>query len=326
MKENDALYPLRFSPVLKDYLWGGTRLKEILNKKVSTETAAESWELSGVEDSISVVQEGPLKGRSLQELIDIYKEEILGVHVLKQFGEEFPVLIKFIDAEKDLSVQLHPDEQLARQRHNAHGKTEMWYVMQARNQAELIIGFREDTNKEAFRRSLDGGRVLDLLHKEKVQPGDAFFIPPGKVHAIGAGILLCEIQQTSNITYRVYDYDRRDKEGKTRELHIDLAEDAIDYSCKHDFKIAYSRESNTTNALVKSPYFKVNFLNLDQTMEIDVSRRDSFHVYVCTEGEARLIWQEESYELKMGQTLLIPACIHRYRIETTGAKILEVHL
>lgn len=320
------LYPLKFTPIYKDYLWGGTRLKTVLHKDVDLPTVAESWELSGVKGNISLVASGALQGKSLQELIDAYGSELLGEHVFARFGAEFPVLVKFIDAQKDLSVQLHPGDDLARERHDSFGKTEMWYVMQADPTAELVLGFNKPMDKAAFVEAMKDGELMSLLNREHVDSGDAFLIHPGRVHAIGAGILLAEIQQTSDITYRIYDYDRKDRDGNTRELHTDLALDAINYDGKDDFRKKYSKLKNTVNPMVSSPYFITNFLCLNRAMECDVSARDSFHIYICTEGRAVFRVGEHAYDLQMGETLLIPAAIDRFTIRSQHAKILEVHL
>ena len=321
-----TLYPLKFTPIIKDYLWGGSRLKEVLRKEVRTETAAESWEVSGVDDNVSIVKEGPLRGKDLRWLIQHYGGDLLGDRVYKRFGNDFPVLVKFIDAERDLSVQLHPNDELAKKRHNSFGKTEMWYIMQAEADARLIIGFNKTVTPEEFKSSLKEGRLMELLNSEKVAPGDTFYIDTGRVHAIGSGILLVEIQQTSNITYRIYDYNRKDKDGNTRELHTDLAMDAIDYACKDDFRIVYDQDLNTVNQMVDCPYFITNYLHVTQPLQMKVSDRDSFHIYICTEGEAVFVTSQESYPLNMGETLLMPACIGEFKIEGTEAKFLEVHL
>lgn len=321
-----SLYPLKFTPIIKDYLWGGSKLKELLHKNIETETAAESWEVSGVSGAISVVENGSLKGQSLQQLIDTYGASFLGKHVYERFGSDFPILVKFIDAKKDLSIQLHPNDELARKRHNCYGKNEMWHVMQAEPGAELVIGFNRDMNKEEFRRALDEGTLMELMNKETPTPGDTYFIKTGKVHAIGGGILLAEIQQTSNITYRVYDYNRKDKDGQERELHTELALDAIEYSRKDDFHINYSTRENRVNKMVESPYFITNFLNLTGPVKMEVEQRDSFHIYICTQGQATFVVGGENYQLQMGETLLMPACIAAFEVSSEGAKILEVHL
>jgi mannose-6-phosphate isomerase len=233
------MYPLKFYPILKERLWGGTKLGDILGKPLQNTITGESWELSGVEGDVSVVSNGELAGTSLKDLISEDPDGILGRSVGDRFGKEFPILIKFIDAKQDLSIQLHPDDELARIRHNSFGKTEMWYIMDSDEDAQLIVGFKRTVTKEEYLESLKNDRLTDLLNYESVREGDAFLINPGKVHAIGAGTLLAEIQQTSDITYRVFDFNRRDKNGNLRELHTDLALDAIDFEKKDDFMIKY---------------------------------------------------------------------------------------
>lgn len=322
-----ALYPLKFRPQFKDYLWGGNKLKQVFGKPVEGETAAESWEISAVEGNISVVAEGTLEGSNLQELIDLYGERLMGEQVIARFGNNFPVLIKFIDARKDLSIQLHPNDALAKERHNSFGKTEMWYIMQADQGAELIVGFEETVDKEVYLEKLAQNALLEILHKEPVKAGDTFFINTGKVHAIGAGILLAEIQQTSNITYRIYDYNRKDKDGKERELHTDLALDALDYERKDDFRVEYDRETlNRPSNMVKSPYFITNFINVHGLYEKQLINRDSFTIYICTEGNVRVKASDWEGTLKAGESLLVPAELPGIQFSAAAAKILEVHL
>ncbi|MCB0373208.1 MAG: class I mannose-6-phosphate isomerase [Muricauda sp.] len=318
------LYPLKFKPILKERLWGGTKLKEVLGKAIESDITGESWELSGVEGDISVVENGPLAGISLQDLMNEQGEELLGKSVVERFGYEFPILIKFIDAKQDLSIQLHPNDELAKQRHNSFGKTEMWYIMDADPGAKLIVGFNKDVEKEEYVKSLEEGTLLDLLNYEEVGEGDTFFINTGKIHAIGAGVLLAEIQQTSDITYRVYDFDRKDREGNLRELHTCLAVDAIDYKKKDDFKVAYDTTSNRTNKMVDCPYFKTNFLGLSQPLKEDLSQRDSFTIYMCVGGKATIKNDWGSTPIQKGETVLISASSSKVEIETQKAKLLEV--
>ncbi|WP_224483718.1 type I phosphomannose isomerase catalytic subunit [Robertkochia aurantiaca] len=320
------LYPLKFNPIIKDYLWGGNKLKEVLHKKYESDTAAESWELSGVDGNVSVVAEGKLSGKTLRELIAEYGADLLGKTVYDRFGDEFPVLIKFIDAQKDLSVQLHPDDELARKRHNSFGKTEMWYIMEAEPGSELIVGFNRATDPEEYQEALDKGELLSLLNKEQVSEGDTYFIKAGKVHAIGAGILLAEIQQTSNITYRLYDYDRTDKDGNTRELHTELAKEAIDYSARDDHKVDYHKQYNTSNKMVESPYFTTNFLNISATFVKQLVNRDSFTVYMCVDGKTQVSSGDFQTTLQKGETLLVPSVIKEINFSARQAKLLEVYL
>ncbi len=318
------LYPLKFDPILKERLWGGTKLKEVLGKEITTDITGESWELSGVPGDISLVSNGPLKGASLQELINNHGEQLLGKSVVDRFGQEFPILIKFIDAKQDLSIQLHPNDALAKERHNSFGKTEMWYIMDADPGAKLIVGFKKDVEREEYKKSLEADTLLDLLNYEEVDEGDTFFINTGKIHAIGAGVLLAEIQQTSDVTYRVFDFNRRDKNGNLRELHTEMALDAIDYTKKEDFKVAYKDAKNVCNTMVDCPYFKTNSLNLDTDLEQDISQRDSFTIFMCVKGEAVIEDEVGKVTLKKGETALVPASSTSVKITTDHARLLEV--
>lgn len=318
------LYPLKFKPILKERLWGGTKLRDVLNKPIESNITGESWELSGVSGDISEVSNGTLQGTSLQELITLHSESLLGKSVVKRFGNKFPILIKFIDAKQDLSIQLHPNDALAIKRHNSSGKTEMWYIMDANPGSQLIVGFNKDVEKTEYIESLESGNLLNLMNYEEVKEGDTFFINTGKIHAIGAGVLLAEIQQTSDITYRVYDFDRRDKDGNLRELHTSLAIDAIDYERKNDFKVNYQKYKDVTNAMVDCPYFKTNFLDLSKNIGLDVSQRDSFTIYMCVGGEAKISNDWGTTDIKKGETVLIGASSSNINIDTKGAKLLEV--
>ncbi|GGW45107.1 type I phosphomannose isomerase catalytic subunit [Arenibacter certesii] len=319
-----SLYPLKFDPILKERLWGGTKLKQVLGKEITSDITGESWELSGVAGDVSIVANGKLKGCSLQELITKYPEEVLGKSVLERFGSEFPVLIKFIDAKQDLSIQLHPNDKLAKKRHNSFGKTEMWYVMDADKDAELIVGFNKTVTKDEYAKSIEENSLLALLNYEKVQEGDTFFINTGKIHAIGSGVLLAEIQQTSDVTYRVFDFNRKDKDGNYRELHTELALDAIDYEKKDDFKVSYNQNKDEVNSMVACPYFTTNYLDLTQPMELNVADRNSFTIYICVAGNASIANDFGQIDLQKGQTILIPAVSKTIHINTTKAKLLEV--
>ena len=317
-------YPLKFTPILKERLWGGTKLKEVLGKQITSEITGESWELSGVDGDISIVSNGSLKGKSLNGLLNENAKAILGNQVVDRFGEEFPILIKFIDAKQDLSIQLHPNDELAKERHNSFGKTEMWYIMDADPGSQLIVGFNKDVEKEEYIKSLEEGTLLDLLNYEEVGEGDTFFINTGKIHAIGAGVLLAEIQQTSDITYRVYDFDRKDKDGNLRELHTCLAVDAIDYAKKDDFKVVYDKKKDTVNEMVDCPYFKTNFLNLGKSFHQDISKRDSFTIYMCVDGEGVIFNDWGSTPIKKGETVLLAAASTHVKVDTQAVKLLEV--
>lgn len=318
------MYPLKFHPILKERLWGGTKLKEVLHKSIESDTTGESWELSGVEGDVSVVSNGDLSGTSLQQLIEDRSSELLGKSVVDRFGKEFPILIKFIDAKKDLSIQLHPNDELAKKRHNSSGKTEMWYVMDADEDANLIVGFNRDVTQEEYVESLENDTLLDLLNYEKVEKGDTFFINTGKVHAIGAGVLLAEIQQTSDITYRIFDFNRKDKNGNLRELHTDQALDAIDYKKKNDFKVDYGSEGNTVNTMVDCPYFRTDYLHLSENWNQDLTERDSFTIFMCVGGSASIANENGAVDIKKGETVLVPAVSKSLSIKTDNAELLEV--
>jgi mannose-6-phosphate isomerase len=317
-------YPIKFTPILKERLWGGTKLKTELNKSIPNDITGESWELSAVEGDVSIVENGALAGTSLADLLSQNAETLLGKSVVERFGTDFPILIKFIDAKQDLSIQLHPNDELAKERHNSFGKTEMWYVMQADQDARLIVGFNKEVTKEEYVKSLEEDSILDLMNYETVTEGDTFFINTGKIHAIGAGILLAEIQQTSDVTYRVYDFKRKDKNGNYRELHTEQALDAIDYEKKDDFKVNYSKTKNQSNEMVHCPYFKTNVLDLDQNFSKDISAIDSFVIYMCVGGSATLSNENGSETIQRGETILISADSKQIDIVTSNAKFLEV--
>ncbi|MDO6473452.1 type I phosphomannose isomerase catalytic subunit [Maribacter sp. 1_MG-2023] len=318
------MHPLKFRPILKERLWGGTKLKEVFGKPIESDITGESWELSTVKGDISVVANGSLEGKSLQELIDSNAEELLGKSVVERFGKEFPILIKFIDAKQDLSIQLHPNDALAKERHDSFGKTEMWYIMDADPKAELIVGFNKDVTKEEYAESIDNDTLLDLLNYEEVKEGDTFFINTGKIHAIGAGVMLAEIQQTSDVTYRVFDFNRKDKDGNLRELHTELALDAVDYEKKDDFKVSYGHEKNEVNTMVDCQYFKTNFIELTENLDLDTTQRDSFTIFMCVGGEAKISTAEGEVSIKSGETALLPASTQKISLQSSGAKLLEV--
>ena len=323
-----VLYPLTFKPFLKDVIWGGSRLRDTLGKPCLTDNCGESWEISGVEGKVSVVANGFLKGNNLQEIIEIYMGELVGDHVYEKFGLEFPLLIKYLDANDLLSIQVHPDDELARERHNAYGKTEMWYIIEAEENAELISGFTNPIDKKTYLGHFNNKTLPDILNYEKVKAEDVFFMPAGRVHSIGAGILLAEIQQTSDITYRIYDWDRIDKSGKGRELHTDLAVDAIVYDDPERHKIEYKRESNSSVTIVDTPWFITGIINLDRPVEKDFNLIDSFVIYMCVGGKAGIAYGgAETVEIVCGETVLIPASLKNIQILPEGpTRLLEIFI
>jgi mannose-6-phosphate isomerase len=320
---NSKMYPLQFEAILKERIWGGEKLKTILNKPITSSITGESWELSTVEGDVSVVSNGQYKGKALTELINDYPNEILGTVVYERFGKQFPLLFKYLDAREDLSIQVHPNDELAKKRHNSFGKTEMWYIMQSDVDARIIVGFKDDSNANDYVKHLENNTLVSILDDVKVKPGDVFFLETGTVHAIGAGLVVAEIQQTSDITYRLYDFDRKDAQGNTRELHVDLALEAINYNKVNTFK-EYTKDVNTSNTIVDCPYFTTNFIPLENKKQVENSGL-SFVVYMCVEGSFELEYNEVNYNYSKGDTVLIPAAMKSY-ILRGKASILEIYI
>lgn len=324
----NLLYPIKFNPIILDKMWGGSKLKNILGKATQSDKAGESWEISGVQGNISEVSNGFLAGNNLKELIEVYMGDLVGDRVYNEFGLEFPLLIKFIDANDVLSIQVHPDDKLAKERHNSMGKTEMWYIIQADKNAELIVGFNREVNKETYLKHLEEKRLMELLNTEPVKEGDVFFLPAGRVHAVGSGILLAEIQQTSDVTYRIYDFDRKDTNGKTRDLNTDMALDAIDFSHHNNYRTDYKDEINEPDTILQCKYFTANWLNIDTKLERDISQLDSFVIYICLSGSCEIIQKnQEQTNIQAGETVLMPASISLYTIiPKNSTRLLEVYV
>lgn len=323
-----SLYPLKFKTIFKDKLWGGEKIKTILGKDFSPlPNCGETWELSGVKGNISEVSNGSLAGKPLTDVIALYGADLLGERIKKQFGSEFPLLIKFIDANDDLSIQVHPDDELAQKRHNSFGKSEMWYIMQADKGASLISGFSEEVDKESYQKAFNEGRLEQILNREEVTAGDVFYLPAGRVHTIGKGLLLAEIQQTSDVTYRIYDFDRTDDQGNKRELHIEESLDAIDYQKYDEYKSPYLDKQDESVNLVTCEYFTTNKLHLTGNFQINHAGLDCFKIYICLEGNARLVTAHGSEEVAMGDVILVPASVEQYTFETsTGTTLLESYI
>ena len=317
------IYPLQFDPILKERIWGGEKLKTVLNKPIISKITGESWELSTVEGDVSVIANGELKGKLLTEVIDEAPNEILGTEVYERFGKQFPLLFKYLDAREDLSIQVHPNDALAKKRHNSFGKTEMWYIMQADPEARIIVGFKEDSNANEYVEKLKSNDLLSILDSVNVKEGDVFFLETGTVHAIGAGLVVAEIQQTSDITYRIYDFDRVDAQGNTRELHVDLALEAINYE-KVDTHKEYLEEENQSNSIVNCPYFTTNFIPLSDTINISKTG-NSFTVYMCIDGAFEIEYDMNMYQYQKGDTVLIPAAMDYY-VMSGKASILEIYI
>lgn len=322
------LYPFTFKPILKKIIWGGSAICPFKGITPVENGVGESWELSHVEGNYSIVANGTLEGKSLDELIHTYGKELMGAKVVDRFGTTFPLLIKFIDARDNLSIQVHPNDELAKVRHNSFGKTEMWYVIKADKGACLYSGLSQQIDANEYVKRVADNTIMDVLQRYDVHEGDVFFLPAGRIHAIGAGCFIAEIQQTSNITYRIYDYNRKDANGKGRELHTELAKDAIDYTVYPDYRTAYQAQPNAVVRLADCKYFTTNLLDLDETVTRDFSTLDSFVVYICMDGQAS-IQDHKGNEIGVhqGQTVLIPADTKEVTImPTPKAKFMETYI
>ena len=322
------LYPLKFEPLMKYRVWGGDKIGTYLNKDIKGENrVGESWEISDIEGDVSLVSNGFLKGNSLTELIEVYMGDLVGDRVFDKFGHSFPLLIKFLDAREPLSIQVHPNDELAAKRHNSFGKTEMWYVLQAEKDAYLINGFNEEVTPEEFQKHVKNDTVESILAKHPVKEGDVFFIPVGRVHALGAGIVVAEIQQTSDATYRIYDFNRLEKDGKPRELHLQQAMDAIDYKLYDNFKTNYSPKNNGSVEVLKTPYFATTLLSGTSKLVRDYYSLDSCVILIGTKGDAEIHYDGGVETLKFGETILLPAELRQVEIVPKGeVKILEIHI
>ncbi len=322
------LYPLKFHPIFKDKIWGGKKIQSILKKDFSPlDNCGESWEISGVPKNESKIKNGQFSGETLNQVIKEFKGRLLGHRIYRKFENEFPLLIKFIDANDDLSIQVHPGDDLARKRHKSFGKTEMWYIIQADENAELIAGFNRDMDKNLYMDHFDKGTLMDVLNREKVEAGDVFFIPAGRIHTIGKGLLLAEIQQSSDVTYRIYDFDRKDSNGNTRELHVNEALDAIDYNFYPEYKSKYNEKMDQPVELVRSTYFTTNKLSLQSTLNRDIKNYDSFVIYICLDGQGHIEHNDTRTRIGMGEVLLMPAEIEHYSLIPEGQiKLLETYI
>lgn len=320
------LYPLKFENALKEKVWGGKALVSGFNKKNNgSDHIGESWELSAVSENESVISNGFLAGNNIEELIEVYMGDITGDSIYEKFGDEFPLLIKLIEAQEDLSIQVHPGNDLARKRHNAYGKTEMWYILESRDGAKIYTGFKEGVTKEIYEEALKNGNVESILNVETAHPGDVFFTPAGRVHAIGAGIVLVEIQQTSDITYRIWDWNRKNTGKEKRELHTDLALEAIDFTQAGKSKITLKPDLNQTITLVDCEFFHTNLLKFNKPVEKEYYFNDSFVVYICTGGEFQISWEGNSEKVTKGETVLVPAMIKEVTLKPVNeASLLEV--
>lgn len=318
------LYPFLFEPNLHTIVWGGHRLIPYKGLQNDSSIAAdmknspigESWEVSAVPSSTSIISNGRFAGNPLTAIIDQSPEEILGASVAKKYGNKLPLLVKFIDAERDLSIQVHPDDEMAQREHGKMGKTEMWYIIDAKPGSYLYAGFKDKISKYEYKKRVDDGSLCETLAKHEVHPGDVFYLPAGRVHAICGGILLAEVQQSSDVTYRIFDYNRPGMDGKPRELHTELAAEALDYNVEDDYRTRYGDDGNRANHVIDSPFFNVRITELYDPFHRNLIKYDSFIITMCIEGDCRIKVRETGDELILnaGNSCLIPASIADYDV------------
>jgi len=321
------LYPIKFKPTFHYRIWAGEKLKTELHKKYSEEKIGESWEISTVPNFVSEVENGFLKGKNLKEIIEIYKEELVGKSVWEKFGNEFPLLIKFLDAAEPLSVQVHPNDSYAKEKHNSFGKTEIWYVVDCEENSELIIGIKENISKEEFKKRIENGSLEEILNYVPVKKGDVFFIPAGRIHAIGKGITIAEIQQTSDITYRIYDFNRIDINGKKRDLHIEDAMNVSDFTFIKNTKTDYKEPENSNVEIIKCSYFSINKWNKREDFSVKFST-NTFRILMITEGKGKIVSESnEEILIQKGEVVLIPASLSKLNVKIDeNIEILEIYV
>lgn len=325
----DLMYPMKFKPVFKEKIWGGQKIRTVLHKDFSPMlNCGETWELASFGMYSSVIRNGFFKDTPLTDIIETYMGDLVGDSIYDKYGNFFPLLFKFIDADDDLSIQVHPNDDLAKERHQSYGKSEMWYVINAEKNSTLISGFNKKISQKEYLSHLKDNTLKDVLNFEPVNAGDVFDIPAGRVHAIGKGILLAEIQQASDVTYRIYDWNRKDKDGKYRELHTEQALDAIDFTYNNAYKTQYNALKNKPFLLNKTPYFTVNKLSLNTNTDRNFELLDSFVVYMCVQGNGKLFYNDDFVLIETGDTILIPNIINNIHIVPTknGIDLLETYI
>ena len=305
----------KFEPLLKQTIWGGDKIIPFKHLNTKMEQVGESWEISGVKDFETIVANGPDKGKSLNQLVSEMKDQLVGKENYERFGDEFPLLVKFIDAHQDLSIQVHPSDEVAHRQGKSHGKTEMWYALPSTPGAMLYNGLKQQITPEQYKQMVENDTITDALARYEVHEGDVFFIPAGRIHTIGAGCFVAEIQQTSDVTYRIYDFKRKDKNGNYRELHTQLAAESIDYTVLDNYRTEYEPLKNEGVQVATCPYFTTAVYDLTEPMTLDYSELDSFVILIAVKGEGRLICNGEEMPFQMGDTLLFPATTNEVRVE-----------
>ena len=323
-----TLYPLKFHPICKQLIWGGEKLRESYGKAMAPEKTGESWEISCVEDNVSIASNGFLNGRNLIELIEEFKGELVGTKIFERFGSRFPILTKFIHSNDDLSIQVHPGDEYAYKNHGENGKTEMWYILESEKEARLIVGFNREMDRDTLIEHINHNSFKDILNYESVSEGDVILLSEGRIHGLGPGIVLAEIQQTSDMTYRIYDWGRLGNDGKPRELHIEHALNVLDYHAHPDYKIPYDKKHNTAVNLVDCPYFTTQVIHFDRPLKRDFRDIDSFVIYMCIKGNIRIRYAgTEEISLSLGESLLIPAVLKDLLLKPQeNSSLLEIYL
>ena len=315
----------KFEPLLKQTLWGGDKIIPFKHLNTKMEQVGESWEISGVKDNETIVANGPEKGKTLNQLVSEQKGKLVGNENYERFGNEFPLLIKFIDARQDLSIQVHPNDEVAHRQGKSRGKTEMWYALDSDTGAQLYNGLKQQITPEQYKAMVENDTITNALARYEVHEGDVFFIPAGRIHAIGAGCFVAEIQQTSDVTYRIYDFKRKDKNGNYRELHTKEAAESIDYTVLPNYRTEYEPTQNEGVQLISCPYFTTAVYDLTEPMTLDYSELDSFVILIAVKGEGRLICNGEEMPFQMGDTVLFPATTNEVRVEG-DVKFLETYV
>lgn len=306
---------IKFEPLLKQTLWGGDKIIPFKHLSDTLENVGESWEISGVKDNETIVSEGEYKGKSLNELVRELKGQLVGEENYQRFGDEFPLLIKFIDARQDLSIQVHPTDEIAHRQGKSRGKTEMWYALESAPGAQLYNGLKQQITPEQYKQMVENDTITDALARYEVSEGDVFFIPAGRIHAIGAGCFVAEIQQTSDVTYRIYDFKRKDKNGNYRELHTELAAESIDYTVLPNYRAEYERTKNEGVQVATCPYFTTAVYDLNEPMMLDYSELDSFVILIAVKGEGTIKANGQEMSFRMGDTILLPATTGEVKVE-----------
>ena len=320
------MQPIKFNPLLVQTLWGGEKIIPFKHLNSDLTQVGESWEISGVKGNETVVSEGEFKGKKLNELVDELKGKLVGEANYKRFGNDFPLLIKFIDARQELSIQVHPTDELAQKRGKLRGKTEMWYIMDSDENAKLRAGMKEKITPEQYKQMVEDDTITEAIAEYKVKEGDCFFLPAGRIHSIGTGCFLAEIQQTSDVTYRIYDFKRKDKDGNYRELHTEEAAECIDYNVEPNYRTKYTPVKNEGVALVECPYFTTAVYDLNESMTLDYSELDSFVILIGLKGSGEITDNEgNTTTLCEGETILIPATTSEVKV-TGNIKFLETYV